>query len=364
MAITQDLLRSPAHESMADVQSLPLDVQVLSDPREIHDELTCGAWDDGSYDPRWLGVVCKAFDHRAFCIVVRQGQQSIGVLPLALVKSLVFGRYLVSLPYVNSAGVMAKNDHVARILVDAAVRLADELRVRHLELRHERHVEHSALTASLTSKVHMRLALPDSVDALQEQLRSKTRNKVRKGEQQGFTEHWGRDDLLEEFYDVFSRNMRDLGTPVFGRELFQTILSDLPNEAEFCVIRSERKPIAASLLIHRASVTQVPSASSLREYNSTNANDWMYWRLLVRAVERRQHVFDFGRSTIDSNTYAFKKKWGALPEPAVWQYYVRQGDPTQMRPENGKFQRAIRIWQKLPLPLTRLIGPAIVRGIP
>src|SRR5690606_17540830 len=160
-----------------------------------------------------------------------------------------------------------------------------------------------------------------------------------------------------EFYAVFSRNMRDLGTPVFGRSLFNVILDTLPSGAEFCVVRDGELPIAAALLIHGDGVTQVPSASSLRDYNSTNANDLMYWRLLARAVERGQGVFDFGRSTIDSPTYVFKKKWGAQPHPAVWQYYVRKGEVGQMRPENGKFQAAIRLWQKLPLTVANWLGP-------
>jgi FemAB-related protein (PEP-CTERM system-associated) len=339
-------------------------VEVLTDLSEIDGVADSSQWLDAAYDPRWLGIVCRGMNHQPYLLAARSEGKIVGLLPLAFVKSLLFGRFLVGLPYVNTAGVIARDGDVAHRLIDQAVRLADDLKVRHLELRHEGAIDHAKLTARLTTKVHMRMALPDTVVALQEQLRSKTRNKVRKGEQQGFTEHWGRHDLLDDFYAVFSQNMRDLGTPVFGRKLFRAILDGLPEQTEFCVIRSGSEPIAAALLVHGRRSTQVPSASSLRAYNSTNANDWMYWRLLVRAVERGQRVFDFGRSTIDSNTYVFKKKWGAEPEPAVWQYYVREGDPTQMRPENSKYQRAIRLWQKLPAPVTRVLGPMIVRGIP
>jgi len=90
----------------------------------------------------------------------------------------------------------------------------------------------------------------------------------------------------------------------------------------------------------------------------------LYWHLLVRAVERGQVFFDFGRSSEESNTYRFKKQWGATPFPAPWQYYLRQGTVGDMRPDNPKYQRLIRIWQRLPVGLTRLIGPPIVRGIP
>jgi hypothetical protein len=90
----------------------------------------------------------------------------------------------------------------------------------------------------------------------------------------------------------------------------------------------------------------------------------LYWNLLDRAVQRGQAVFDFGRSTVDSNTHRFKKQWGAREEPAVWQYYLRNGSADAVRPDNPRYQRLIRIWQRLPVVLTRWLGPAIVRGIP
>ncbi len=316
------------------------------------------------YDPRWLHVVCEGLNHRPYLLVARQEGQPVGILPLAFVKSLLFGRFLVSLPYVNSGGIIAESREVAMALVDRGVELADRLRVKYLEVRHERELDSPFLIDRLTSKVHMRLALPASPDQLWNQFKAKHRNQLRKGGGQGFSVHWGGLDLLDDFYDVFSRNMRDLGTPVFNNRLFRTILAELPGEAELCVVRDGGRPIAAALLIHGKGRTEVPSASSLHEYNSTNANDWMYWHLLQRAISRGQKVFDFGRSSVDSNTYRFKKKWGAEPESAVWQYYVRRGSVGDMRRESGRFDRAVALWQRLPLWLTRLVGPPIVRGIP
>lgn len=315
-------------------------------------------------DSRWLGAVCVGLRHEPYLLVAKRHDEVVGRLPLALVKSALFGRFLVSLPYVNTAGAIADNADTATSLVDRAVQLADELNVRYLELRHERELAHPALTATVTTKVHMRLALPATTDELWEAIKSKVRNKVNKGDRQGFTIHWGSHDLLAEFYDVFSHTMRDLGTPVFSKRLFQAILTDFAGEAELCVVRSATKPIATGLLIHGKGVTQIPSASSLWAYNSTNANDWMYWHLLKRTVERGQQVFDFGRCSMDGNTFTFKKKWGAEPQPAVWQYYVRQGRISDMRLEGGKYGRAVQVWKKLPVWLTRLIGPPIVRGIP
>jgi FemAB-related protein (PEP-CTERM system-associated) len=158
--------------------------------------------------------------------------------------------------------------------------------------------------------------------------------------------------------------MRDLGTPVFGRRLFRAILDRLGGQAELCVVRDGVRPIAAALVVHGQGVSEVPSASSLKEYNPANANMLMYWHLLQRAIERGQQTFDFGRSSVDGNTFRFKKQWGAAPHPAIWQYYVRSGNVGDVRPDNARYRLAIRVWQRLPVWFTRVIGPPIVRGIP
>jgi hypothetical protein len=165
---------------------------------------------------RWMRAVCGGLRHEPYLLEARQGQRLIGVLPLALVRSVLFGRFLVSLPYVNSAGVIAEDSASATRLIDRAVALADDLNVRYLELRHELQHAHDALTHGLSDKVHMRLPLPATADDLWKQLHSKVRNQIRKAQSHGMTIHWGREELLNGFYAVFSRNMRDLGTPVYG----------------------------------------------------------------------------------------------------------------------------------------------------
>ena len=130
------------------------------------------------------------------------------------------------------------------------------------------------------------------------------------------------------------------------------------------MVRQGTRPVAGAVLLHGPQMTEVPSASSLRRYNRTNANMLMYWHLLCRAVERGQRTFDFGRSTVESNTFRFKEQWGAEPVPAPWQYYLRRGTIGEMRPDNPRYRLLIRVWQRLPVTIARLLGPAIVRGIP
>ena len=315
-------------------------------------------------DLRWLVAISRGLGHKQYGLIARRADETVGVLPLAFVKSALFGKFLVSLPYLNTAGLVATDQEVAGALIEEAAELADRLDVRYLELRHEEEISHTRFTDQRTDKVHMRLALAPSSDELWKQISPKVRNQIRKGEKQGFEVHWGGIEQAADFYAVFSRNMRDLGTPVFGQRLFAEILQAFPEEAELCTLCSDSEPVAGALLIHGPEATQVPSASALRAFNSKNVNMLMYWHLLCRAVEKGQPIFDFGRSSLESNTFRFKKQWGAEPKPAVWQYYVRKGDISSMRPESRKYRYMIKAWQHLPVSMTRWIGPAIVRGIP
>jgi len=308
-----------------------------------------------------LDALRAGLGHR--CWTIRH-QATEACLPVALVKSPLFGSFLVSLPYINTAGPSTSDATVATELAQQAIDAAHQHRVRYLELRSEFAIACERLLTRSDAKVHCRLPLPESSEKLWKAFDPKVRNQIRKGEKSQLVVQWGRHELLEDFYRVFSINMRDLGTPVYGKRLFWAVLDSFQNDAELCVVRLDKQAVAAALLVHGPNFTEVPSASSLRRFNSTNANMLMYWHLLQRAIQRGSAYFDFGRSSPDSGTYRFKTQWGAVPCPAVWQYYVLRGSTDHVRPENRRFQLAIQVWKRLPVWLTRLVGPPIVRGIP
>jgi FemAB-related protein (PEP-CTERM system-associated) len=321
-----------------------------------------------SRHPGWLNVLHEGLQHTPYCLEAvspsPDGPQTRGLLLLAFVRSFLFGRFLVSLPYLNQGGVITDCPDVARQLIDRAVALSDSLGVRYLELRQEEAIEHPALLHCLDTKVQMRVQLPETTEAFWSQLDCKVRNQVRKGQKNDLAVVWGGQELLADFFAVFSHNMRDLGTPTYGKRLFSSIVHEFPERAEFCVVRAGEKPVAAALLLHGWGVSEVPSASSLRQFNHTCANMLLYWHLLARSIERKQTLFDMGRCSRNSSTQRFKQQWGAEEVPTTWQYSMRTGSVGDMRPENPRYRRWIRIWQHLPVSLTRLIGPGIVRGIP
>ena len=323
----------------------------------------------GEHDPAWLDVLRSALKHQTSALLAYRGSEMVGYLPLALTRSPLFGKHLVSLPYVNRAGLLTADVAVGQALIDKSGKLAAEYDARYLELRHHGSaVESDLFTHTRSEKVRMVLDLPASEEALWTSLKAKVRNQVRKGDQADLAIHFGGAALVNGFYSVFATNMRDLGTPVYPRKLFASMLHHLDERCEIALVTLESVPIAGAVLVHddigKTQITQVPSASCLRQFNSVCANMWMYHKLLERAISRGSGAFDFGRSSEDSGTYRFKKQWGAQPQPTPWQMIHRHGSLDAARPSDPKNQRRIERWQKLPVWVTKAIGPSIVRGIP
>ena len=323
----------------------------------------------GEHDPAWLDILRQALHHKTAVLLEWRGTQLMGALPLALTRSPLFGKHLVSLPYVNRAGLLTADTKSGHALIEYATRLSKEYDARYLELRHHgQSFDTDCFTHCRNEKHRMVLDLPETSKQLWSSLKAKVRNQVRKGEQGGLQIHFGGESLIAGFYSVFATNMRDLGTPVYPRKLFRAMLHHLGERCEIALVTLESLPIAGAILVHdrvgEQAITQVPSASCLRQFNSLNANMWMYHQLLDRAISRGATQFDFGRSSEGSGTYRFKKQWGALPQPTPWQVVLRRGSLTDARPDDPRNRKRIEQWQKLPVWVTKAIGPTIVRGIP
>jgi serine/alanine adding enzyme len=294
--------------------------------------------------------------------VFRPANTIVGVLPLVSFRSLLFGRFLVSLPFVNYGGVLADDADVARALVDAAWQEARRRGSRSVELRHTRRMFPDLPVRQ--HKVAMTLALPADAGAAWQRFDNKLRNQVRKAEKSGFETAVGGPELAAEFYAVFARNMRDLGTPVYSRRLFEEVLGAIP-ESRACVVRLTGVPVAAGITVGFRNAIENPWASSLREHRSLNPNMLLYWTMVRDAIARGYAVFDFGRSTPNEGTYHFKSQWGAQESPFYWEYVLDPGaSPPDRSPKSSKFSLAVSAWQRLPLGVADRLGPIVVRNIP
>jgi FemAB-related protein (PEP-CTERM system-associated) len=193
----------------------------------------------------------------------------------------------------------------------------------------------------------------------------KVRNQIRKAERSSLEIERGGASLVPEFYEVFARNMRDLGTPVYSRRLFEEVMRQFPERSQLHVVRWRGRAVAAGFTYRTDSMVQLPWASSIREFNPLCPNVLLYWDAMQYAQKSGAAVFDMGRSTPDEGTFKFKAQWGARPVPLHWEYVLlARQDVPNVSPANPKFHLAISLWQKLPLAFTRCFGPMIVRTSP
>lgn len=310
----------------------------------------------------WRPIFENVFGHRTHYLSARRGDRVVGILPLVEFRSHVFGRFAVSLPFLNQGGVVAEDDETGRALVERAIEVARSGSLHHMELRHEQ--RRFPDLADKQHKVSMRLGLPGTADALWNALDRKVRNQIRKAEKSGLVTESGGSELVDAFYGVFAENMRDLGTPVYPRAFFAAVMERFPARTRIHMVRLDGEVIASSLTFAWRDGVEVPWASSLRRHRDKSPSNLLYWSMLQQAVAEGRRVFDFGRSTPNEGTYHFKLQWGAQPGPMHWEYWLASGPLPDQSPANPKFQAAIAVWQRLPLWLTNRVGPRIVRNIP
>lgn len=309
-----------------------------------------------------LSVITQSLGHQDRSLVAERAGQVCGVLPIVLLSHWFFGTYHVSLPWLDYGGILADDPETCCHLLDAAVSQARGDGASFIELRSVERVRSDLPTREDKVTLLLRLGLPESV---WRRLDAKVRNQVRKAQRAGLRCQFGREDLLPAFYHVFARNMRDLGTPVWGMELFRTILAVFSKESEVAVVWQGRHAIAAGLTIAFKDRVVMPSASALREFRPLCPNNLLYWEVIKRASERGYETFDFGRCTIGSSTFQFKKQWGAAVVPLYWQYVLLgRTDIPRLNPSNPRFKIFIEAWKRLPIGVATWLGPRIVRHLP
>ncbi len=310
----------------------------------------------------WLTILSRALGHEDRSLVAERRGEVCGVLPMMLLSHWLFGTFHVSLPWLDYGGVLANDAETARALIDAATAQAHQDRAGSIELRSVDPV--CAGLPVREDKATLWLPLEET-DVIWKGLDPKVRNQVRKAQRGELTCHFGREELLPEFYRVFARNMRDLGTPVWGIALFESILDAFPKTSEIALIRLGEQPVGGGLTLCFKDTVFMPSASSLRQYFHLCPNNLLYWEVIKRACDHGYQYFDFGRSTMGSGTYHFKKQWGAVLKPLHWQYVLLHGKGMpRLNPSNPRFKLLIEVWKRLPVPLATWLGPRIVRHLP
>ncbi len=312
------------------------------------------------HDPRWPALIARAYpSNKPFCLTARRNGQLVGLLALIAQKSRLFGSHLTSLPWFDAAGVLADDPQTAHALCREAWRLAERLGGRWTELRQTAPLDPQL--PQRTDKAALRLDLPERAEQLWESLPAKVRNQVRKAQRCGLTVQAGKAELLADFHRVYVRTMRDLGSPPHALRFFRLIAERFADEIELVVIRHGSTPVAAGLTLSDGRIVHLPWAASDHRYNAMCPNMLLYWTMLEQAVGHGAAVFDFGRSSVDSGTYRFKRQWGGHACPLYWHYLLPPGaSPPDLQPHSARHRLPVAIWKRLPVSAARWLGPRLI----
>jgi FemAB-related protein (PEP-CTERM system-associated) len=316
--------------------------------------------------PAWMEAVATGTGHRAHLLVAERGQALAGMLPLTEIRSLLFGRAMVSSGFAVGGGVIADDDHAADALARAGWALAETRKVPSLELRggvlpaaDNGFVRHEGAHAGFVRP----LAVDD--DAEMKAIPRKQRAELRKALAAGLEIATGRDDrAAAEHYAIYAESVRNLGTPVFPRKLFDAVRARFGEDADILTVRHDGRAVASVLSLYHNGIVMPYWGGGTWGARALRANELMYFALMRHARARGCVAFDFGRSKVDSGAHADKKNWGFDPAPLA--YAVRTADgvaPREISPNDPRYAAKIAAWKKLPLWLANRLGPPLARGL-
>jgi len=325
----------------------------------------------------WKDVIENTFHHKSYYLIAeRNGNSSnsinstnpvnpiVGILPLFSVKSFLFCKSLVSLPFAAYGGILADSQEVANQLFEKAKGITCSEGLEYLELRNR-----DGGVEDLPSKelyVFFRREIFEDLESNMIAIPRKSRRMVRQGEKAGLTHEFGHEELIPVFYEIFARSYHRLGSPVFSVKLFKNLLDEFKEQANILLVRAQDgRPVSTVLTFFYKDQVLPYYAGSLFEYRELAPNDYMYWQLMKYGCENGYKLFDFGRSKVNTGSYDFKRHWGFEPEPLPYQYFLnRINEIPNLSPANPKYQKKIEIWRKMPFWATQIIGPYIVKYIP
>jgi FemAB-related protein (PEP-CTERM system-associated) len=309
----------------------------------------------------WREVLERCFGHRTHYLLAERDTSLVGILPLAEVKSLLFGHALVSLPFCAVAGAAAADEPARQALHDAAVALGERMGVQHLELRNAQVREPGWPQQGLYAG--FRKALAPQVEANLAAIPRKQRAMVRKGIKHALSSEL--DAGVDRFFALYADNVHRHGTPPLPRRYFEALRKAFGKDVEvLTVVDAGGKPVSSVLSFYFKDEVLPYYAGDCVDARELAANDFKYWELMRRACEKGVRIFDFGRSKQGTGPYDFKRNWGFEPAPLAYEYCLyRRSSIPQNNPLNPRYRALIALWRRLPLPVVNLVGPHLAKSL-
>ncbi len=309
----------------------------------------------------WQQVMREVFRHDTHYLFAHEGGRVTGVLPLAHMKSMLFGNALTSLPFAVYGGVAAEDEATATALEAEAQRLAQQLGVDHLELRQLQRQHEGWPRQELYVTFRKEILAEEEANMLA--IPRKQRAMVRKGTKNGLKSEI--DPGVDRFFQLYADNVHRHGTPALSRRYFEALRRHFGSDCEVLTVTGAEGQLLSSVLSFYFRDEVLPYyAGDDWAARDLAANDFKYWELMRRSCARGLKTFDYGRSKVGTGPYSFKKNWGFEPTPLHYEYrlYKRDAVP-QNNPANKKYKLMIETWRRLPLGFANWLGPFVVRSL-
>jgi len=345
-------------------KSKPINVSILNSPDSECDDFVRGEADAKlCHMPAWSNMVEKMHGLKGFYLVAREGDTVCGVLPLVYVHCRIFGKRMISQAFSNYGGPLSTSSAAVDALCKQAVELAVEYKCKSLELRNVNPIPCDYYLG--TDKKISYLPLGSNLAELWKSFRPQIRNRIRKAEKSGIVVVSGGLELLDGFYRVWTTRMRQKGTPCYPRKLFSNIMETFPDKCQIFVARLNNTNVGALFIYLFKELVQVRWGASLVEYNDLAPTSLLFWSAIKHYCETKAKYLDFGTSTTGSSQLEFKRRWGTKQIQLFYQYWVPPGQHLALaKPDNPKYKGKVKMWKKLPLCMTRIVGPYISRHLP
>lgn len=312
----------------------------------------------------WKRVIERTFGYTPIYYYAESGGEIVGILPLFHIRNLLVRSALISVPFGVYGGLLADNPDARQALLEKAKALAEQWRAEYVEFKSVYKTIDDLPTKDLY--VTFVQELQADPEANLEWIPRKTRRMVRVSLKNNLDVEFTREGL-NDFYDIYATSLHQLGTPAFPLPLFRHLLETFPKECFFLFVRHGGRRIAGVMTFAYKDCLLPYYGGAYRAFNHLAVNNFMYWKLIEYGGLNGFRWFDFGRSkkNVGSGSYDFKRHWGMQEINLEYQYYLRPGARLpDLNPANPKYKFFVEGWKKLPFPLTKILGPRLVRFFP
>lgn len=310
----------------------------------------------------WKNIVQKTYGYKPHYLIAKENEEIKGVLPLFSMKSKIFGRKMVSIPFAPYGGISANSEFIKNALIDEANRLTKECDLGYLELRNLNEIIHNNYKIN-SLYITFIIRLEDGLDTIWLNLRRDKKKGVNKAKKANLSLEWNTD--IDNFYDIYAITMKELGTPIHAYDFFKNIVNEFPDKTKILTVKYKDKAVCCKFLLFYKDTVISMWGSTLDEYQYLHPYDLANWEAIEYSYKKGYKYFDFGRCLLNSGVFQYKKGWPCEQKQLYYQFYIFNAknlpDVVQSNPDRTRFAR---VWKKLPMPITKIVGPFLRKNFP